>query len=194
MTTIEEFFNPKDKTVLHPHDKAPNFSLEGDDGSIHSLSDYSGKMVVIFFYPKDLTPGCTTEACDFSSNLSQFADQNAVVLGISKDSLASHARFKSKHSLGMLLLSDPDLAVHQQYGAFGSKILYGKSSLGVIRSTFLIDTFGQIVRAWYRVRVKNHVQAVLDTLIKHKDHPEMGEKNKNAEGGTRTRTGKPGRF
>lgn len=168
--------------------KAPNFSLEGDDSQVHSLTDFLGKPLVIFFYPKDLTPGCTTEACDFSAAMDQFRAYGAEVLGISKDSLASHARFKGKHSLTMLLLSDPDLAVHKQYGAYGEKTMYGKTIMGVIRSTFLITHQGQIARAWYKVRVKNHVQHVLDTLAK------WSQMNKNAEGGSRTRTGKPGRF
>lgn len=146
--------------------KAPNFSLPGDDGQLHSLTDFMGKPLVLFFYPKDLTPGCTTEACEFSEMLDQFRKHSAEVVGISKDSLASHARFKGKHSLRFLLLSDPDLAVHMQYGAHGEKTLYGKTSLGVIRSTFLIDEQGKIVRSWYKVRVKNHVQAVLEALIK----------------------------
>lgn len=147
--------------------KAPNFSLQGDDSHIHSLKDFAKKPLVIFFYPKDLTPGCTTEACDFSAFSDEFQSLNAEIIGISKDSLASHNRFKSVHALPMLLLTDPDLAVHKQYGAFGEKNLYGKISLGVIRSTFLIDDKGEIVRAWYRVRVKNHAATVLETLRKH---------------------------
>lgn len=156
--------------MLNIGSKAPNFSLEGDDSHVHSLRDYLGKPLIIFFYPKDLTPGCTTEACDFSDNVAQFRELSAEIIGISKDSLASHARFKSKHSLRMLLLSDPDLAVHKHYGAFGQKTLYGKTSMGVIRSTFLIDEQGKIAKAWYKVRVKNHVQAVIEALIKRPIH------------------------
>ncbi len=140
---------------------------------MHSLKDFLGKPVVIFFYPKDLTPGCTTEACDFSEHLAVFRRHETEVIGISKDSLASHARFKSKHSLGMLLLSDPDLAVHKQFGAFGQKTLYGKTSMGVIRSTFLIDESGKIAKAWYKVRVKNHVQAVIEALGKRPVHSQV---------------------
>lgn len=171
--------------------KAPNFSLQGDDSNLHSLHDFLGKPLVLFFYPKDLTPGCTTEACEFNEMLPLFHARDTNVVGISKDTLASHVRFKSKYSLSMLLLSDPDLAVHKQYGAYGPKTMYGKTSVGVIRSTFLIDERGNVVRAWHKVRVKNHAQAVLDALTKG---PDLGKKNKNAEGGTRTRTGKPGRF
>jgi peroxiredoxin Q/BCP len=149
---------------------APNFSLEGDDSQVHSLKDFLGKPLVIFFYPKDLTPGCTMEACDFSESLLHFSRASTEVIGISKDSLASHARFKSKHSLRMLLLSDPDLAVHKQFFAYGQKMLYGKTSMGIIRSTFLIDEQGKIAKAWYKVRVKNHVQTVLDALGKRPVH------------------------
>ncbi len=152
--------------MLTVGNKAPNFSLHGDDGQVHSLADFRHKSLVLFFYPKDLTPGCTTEACEFSEAYEQFQKNSVVVIGISKDPLASHLRFKSVHNLKMLLLSDPDLAVHQQYGAFGPKILYGKTSLGVIRSTFLIDENGIITRTWYKVRVKNHAKTVLDTVMK----------------------------
>lgn len=148
--------------------KAPNFSLHGDDGQVHSLANFRHKPLVIFFYPKDLTPGCTTEACEFSEAMDVFKEYGTSVVGISKDPLASHLRFKSVHNLKMLLLSDPDLAVHQQYGAFGNKILYGKSSLGVIRSTFLIDRNGVIAKAWYKVRVKNHVASVLEAVKKER--------------------------
>lgn len=175
--------------MLTTNAPAPNFSLAGDDLSWHSLSDFTGKPLVIFFYPKDLTPGCTSEAVEFNEALPLFAARDTVVIGISQDSLASHARFKSKHSLGMLLLSDPELVAHKQYAAFGAKNLYGKISVGPIRSTFLIDEHGVIMRAWYKVRVKNHVQSVLDTLTKGPDYGHMKGKKKNAEGGTRTRTG-----
>jgi len=145
---------------------APNFSLEGDDSHIHGLNDLLGQNLVIFFYPKDLTPGCTTQACEFNDALDNFHKLSTNVIGISKDNLASHARFKSKHALRMLLLSDPDLAVHKQYDAYGHKKLYGKTTMGVIRSTFIIDKNGTILRTWHNVRVKNHVQAVLDALTK----------------------------
>lgn len=145
---------------------APNFSLEGDDGQLHSLKEFSGKPLVIFFYPKDMTPGCTAEACEFSETLEDFKKYHAQVIGISKDSLASHIRFKSKHALGFLLLSDPNLAVHKQYGAHGDKSLLGLLTSGVIRSTILIDKNGHVARTWYKVRVKNHVRAVLEALTK----------------------------
>ncbi len=170
--------------MLKIGDLAPNFSLEGDDSQLHSLKNLNAAgPVVLFFYPKDLTPGCTTEACEFSEANQEFKKHHVTLVGISKDSLASHARFKSKYSLQMLLLTDPDLAVHKQYFAHGEKGLYGLLTQGVIRSTFLIDESGHIARAWYKVRVKDHVKTVLETV-----------KKMNAEGGTRTRTGLPGRF
>lgn len=147
--------------------KAPNFSLLGDDSHLHNLTNFIGKPLILFFYPKDLTPGCTTEACEFSDAFDQIKKLEADVVGVSKDSLALHARFKAKHSLKMLLLSDPDLAIHHQYGAFGEKTMYGKSVKGVIRSTFLIDEKGIITKAWYKVRVKNHVRVVLEALSKY---------------------------
>jgi peroxiredoxin Q/BCP len=153
--------------VLKASLPAPNFSLPGDDSNIHSLKDFLGNPLVIFFYPKDLSAGCTLEACDFSALSDEFTKHNAKIIGISKDSLASHMRFKSKYSLRPLLLSDPDLAVHKHYGAWGEKKLYGKSSFGVIRSTFLIDKDGAIIKSWYKVRVKNHAAHVFDTLIKN---------------------------
>lgn len=165
---------------------APNFSLLGDDSNFHSLRGYLGRPLVLFFYPKDLTPGCTTEACEFNDAFESFSEQGAQIIGISKDSLALHARFKAKYSLKMLLLTDPDLVVHHHYGAYGEKNMYGKTVMGVIRSTFLIDKQGMIAKAWYKVRVKNHVQNVLEALQKHQQE--------NAEGGSRTRTGIPGRF
>lgn len=152
--------------MLKIGDKAPNFSLHGDDSQLHSLASFKGKPLVIYFYPKDLTPGCTTEACEFSDAFEDFGKYGVKVIGISKDPLASHLRFKSVHNLKILLLSDPDLAVHQQYGAYGAKTLYGKTSMGVIRSTFLIDENGVIAKSWYKVRVKGHVNAVLESAKK----------------------------
>ncbi|MCA9507575.1 MAG: peroxiredoxin [Myxococcales bacterium] len=155
-----------EQIVLVSGDKAPNFSLRGDDGQLYSLANFKNKPLVLFFYPKDLTPGCTTEACDFSAAFEEFSKYSVSIVGISKDPLASHLRFKSAHNLRMLLLSDPDLAVHQQYGAYGTKVMYGKTSVGVIRSTFFIDEKGDIIKSWYKVRVKTHVNAVLDTVKK----------------------------
>ncbi len=145
---------------------APNFELPGDDGHAHKLRSYRGRYVILYFYPKDLTPGCTTEACEFNDALAGIADKNAVIFGVSKDSLASHARFKSKHHLNFPLLSDADLTVHEAYGAHGEKVMYGKKVKGTIRSTFLIDDKGHVAKVWSKVRVKGHVKSVLEALQK----------------------------
>ena len=152
--------------MLEPGSLAPDFDLLGDDGQNYSLKNFAGKWLVVYFYPKDMTPGCTTQSCDFSTGLDEFEALNATVIGISKDSLASHTRFKSKYDLHHLLLSDPDIVTHEAYGAFGNKMMYGKTFLGVIRSTFLIDAEGRIARIWRKVRVKNHSDAVLEAIKK----------------------------
>lgn len=146
--------------MLKQGDRAPAFSLVGDDGKQHSLAHYRGKWVVLYFYPKDMTPGCTLEACDFGEQHDGLSDMGAAVIGVSADALESHERFKSKYNLPFLLLSDPGHEVHQKYGAYGEKVLYGKKSVGTIRSTFLIDPHGEIAKIWKNVRVKGHVAAV----------------------------------
>jgi peroxiredoxin Q/BCP len=146
--------------------KAPAFNLAGDDGAKHQLSDHLGKRVVLYFYPRDMTPGCTTEACDFRDNLARLKKAAAVVYGVSRDSIASHNKFREKHELNFVLLSDQDLAVHKKYGAWGEKKLYGKVSEGVIRSTFLIDEAGKICKAWRNVRAKGHVDNILAAIAK----------------------------
>jgi len=145
---------------------APSFELLGDDGEKHSLKAQKGKWVVLYFYPKDMTPGCTIEACEFTESHSELKAQGAVVLGVSADPLASHVRFKGKYAIPFVLLSDPEYGVHQKFGAYGEKVLYGKKSIGPIRSTFLIDPEGKIVKIWSKVRVKGHVAQVLATLQK----------------------------
>jgi peroxiredoxin Q/BCP len=144
--------------------KAPTFSLQGDDGKVHELADHKGERVVLYFYPRDLTPGCTTEACDFRDNLARLKKAGAVVYGVSKDSIASHEKFREKHDLNFVLLSDDKLDVHKKYGAFGEKTMYGKKVEGVIRSTFLIDDEGKIAKAWRNVKVGGHVDKVLEAL------------------------------
>ena len=144
--------------------KAPAFKLSGNDGHEYALADLRGRKVVLFFYPRDSTPGCTTEACDFRDNLARFAAAGATVLGVSKASLASHDKFRDKYTLNFPLLSDPERAAHEAYGAWGEKVFYGKHIVGVIRSTFLIDEEGRVVRAWYGVKVKGHVDQVLAAL------------------------------
>ena len=147
--------------MIEEGEKAPDFALPGDDGQTHRLKDHKGSPVVVYFYPRDLTPGCTTEACDFRDNMSRLKKAGVVVYGVSKDSLASHAKFKQKHDLNFVLLSDEELTAHQAYGAWGEKVLYGKKTTGTIRSTFLIDGKGNVARVWPKVRVPGHVDAVL---------------------------------
>jgi peroxiredoxin Q/BCP len=157
---------PAPKTSPMPKDgqKAPAFSLAGSDGKTHSLADYAGKNVVLYFYPKDDTPGCTREAIAFTGSKAALAKKNAVVLGVSKDSIASHCRFQEKYALGFVLLSDPDLGVHGAYGAWGEKVMYGEKKMGVIRSTFVIGPDGKIKKAFPRVKVDGHDQEVLAAL------------------------------
>lgn len=130
---------------LKPGDKAPAFTLESDTGEKISLSKLKGKKVVLYFYPKDNTPGCTAQACEFRDMQQDFKKQDTVVLGVSKDSIESHEKFRNKYRLNFPLLSDPDLKVHEAYGAYGNKMLYGKTFLGVIRTTVVIDEKGKII-------------------------------------------------
>lgn len=141
--------------------KAPAFSLPSSHGKTVKLSEFAGKKnVVLYFYPRDNTPGCTTQACDFRDNLARLQDQETVVLGVSPDSIASHEKFASKHELSFPLLSDADHAVAGKYGAWGEKKNYGKTYEGLIRSTFLIGKDGKVKAVWSPVRVKGHVDAV----------------------------------
>jgi peroxiredoxin Q/BCP len=151
-------------TLLKVGDAAPAFDLVGDDGARHTLASLRGKRVVLYFYPKDDTPGCTVEAKDFSAALAQFRALGAEVLGVSRDTTKRHQGFCQKHGLTVRLLSDEDAAVHQAYGAWGEKKLYGRVSEGCIRSTFLIDAAGVVRAVWSPVRVPRHVAAVLDAL------------------------------
>ena len=154
---------PKASTVkLEEGDKAPALNLDGTDGAKHKL--VKGTPTVVYFYPRDDTPGCTTEACDFRDNMARITKTGAVVYGISKDTLASHDKFKAKHKIPFTLLSDPDLTVHSAYGAWGEKVMYGKKVLGVIRSTYLVDKNGKIAKAWPRVKVAGHVDAVIEAI------------------------------
>ncbi len=144
--------------------KAPAFSLAGSDGKNHSLADYKGKTVVLYFYPKDDTPGCTKEACGFRDHFKEIA-KHAVVLGMSKDSVASHGKFISKYKLPFTLLSDPDAAVMKAYGAFGEKLMYGKPVQGTIRSTVVIGPDGKVVKHWAAVKkAEEHPADVLAFL------------------------------
>jgi peroxiredoxin Q/BCP len=145
-------------------DAAPEFSLPGGDGKDVRLKDYLGRWLVLYFYPKDNTSGCTREAADFSAALPSLRELGAEVLGISRDSPASHSKFAEKHGLKVALASDSDHRVTLAYGAWALKKMYGKESYGVIRSTFLIDPQGRIARIWRKVSVKGHADAVVKSL------------------------------
>jgi peroxiredoxin Q/BCP len=150
--------------ALKVGDKAPDFALESDDGKQVSLKDLSGKRVVLYFYPKDSTPGCTREACGFRDLKSAFAKKGAVILGVSRDSLASHGKFREKYELNFPLLSDPETKVMKAYGAWGEKVLYGKKITGTIRTTVLIGKDGKVERIWPKVKVDGHMDEVLNSL------------------------------
>ena len=146
---------------LQPGDPAPLFTLPDQDGSPVDLAAYRGRKLVVYFYPQDDTPGCTREACQFNDALSGFEDAGVDLLGVSADGGDSHRRFRAKYGLGFRLLTDAGHAVAARYGAYGEKMLYGKPTTGVIRSTLLIDEEGRVERAWYGVRVDGHAARVL---------------------------------
>lgn len=145
-------------------DKAPEFSLVDQDGTSVSLSDFSGQKVILYFYPAAMTPGCTTEACDFRDSLNSVKSAGYQVIGVSKDDPAKLREFKEHDGLNFPLLSDPDLAVHKTYGAWGEKSLYGKTVTGVLRSTFVIDDVGRIVLPLYNVKATGHVASLRKKL------------------------------
>jgi peroxiredoxin Q/BCP len=149
---------------LEPGQNAPAFTLPNQDDKKIALRDLNGMWVVVYFYPKDDTPGCTTEACDFTAGLKGFEKLNARVIGISPDSPESHKKFIAKHSLKVTLLADPDRKALAKYGAWGTKKLYGKEHVGVIRSTFIIDPKGKIGYAWYGVKATGHAEKVAAKL------------------------------
>ena len=144
--------------------KAPDFALSDKDGNIVRLSDFAGKKVVLYFYPKDNTPGCTRQACAFAAAYDEFARKNAVVIGVSRDGAQSHAKFAEKYNLPFILLSDPDHAVTEAYGAWQEKKLYGKVSIGVVRSTFVIDEHGNIASVMPKVKPDTNAAEVLAQL------------------------------
>ena len=145
-------------------DPAPGFTLPRDGGGEVSLSDLRDRTVVLFFYPRDDTPGCTKESIGFSQDLQAFADAGAAVFGISKDTVAKHDRFVAKHDLTTPLLSDADGTTCEDYGVWVEKNMYGRKSMGIQRSTFIIDGNGQIARVWRKVKVDGHVQEVLEAV------------------------------
>lgn len=150
---------------LEAGSKAPAFTLPDAEGSKVSLSKFAGQKVVVYFYPRDDTPGCTKEACQFNDALSQFEGLGVPVIGISPDKGPSHARFRDKYGLRFTLLSDPEHTVMEKYGAWGEKMMYGKATTGVIRSTFLIDEKGKVARAWYGVKADGHAAKVLEEVL-----------------------------
>ena len=150
--------------MLDVGDKAPAFSLEDQSGKTVKLSDFKGRKVVVYFYPKDGTPGCTREACAFRDEHSALQKAGAVVLGISPDSGPSHAKFAGKYKLSFPLLADTDHSVSEKFGAWGEKTLYGRKFMGIIRSTFLVDEAGKVARVWPKVKVDGHVDQVLEAV------------------------------
>ena len=150
--------------MLKVGDKAPAFSLKDNSGEEISLNDFIGKNVVLYFYPKDNTPGCTREACGFRDQQKTFIKKNTVILGVSPDSVESHERFKSKFDLSFPLLSDPDRKTIKAYGVWKQKSLYGRTFMGIERTTFVIDGKGKIVKIFPKVKVDGHIEAVLEAL------------------------------
>jgi peroxiredoxin Q/BCP len=150
--------------TLEAGDRAPAFSLKDQDGKVHDLKDYAGKTVVLYFYPKDDTPGCTKEACSFRDNHEAINEAGAVVLGVSADDAASHQAFREKFGLPFPLLVDEGAKVASSYGAWGEKVLYGKTVIGMIRSTFIIGSDGVLTKVWKQVQAEGHAEHVLKAL------------------------------
>ncbi|AVO39876.1 peroxiredoxin [Pukyongiella litopenaei] len=150
--------------MLEPGSLAPDFDLPRTGGGTLRLSDLRGRKVVLYFYPRDNTPGCTTESVGFSARLGDFDAAGATVIGISKDNLASHDRFVARHDLTVTLVSDADATTCEDYGVWVEKKMYGKTFMGIERATFLIDAEGRIARAWRKVKVPGHVEAVLEAV------------------------------
>lgn len=151
-------------TRLEVGDTAPAFTLDDQDGASVSLGDFAGANTIVYFYPAASTPGCTTEACDFRDNINSLKSAGYQVLGVSKDNLADLKRFRDEQGLNFPLLSDPDLAVHNAYGAYGEKSLYGKTVTGTLRSTFVVGPDGRIVLPLYNVKATGHVASLRKKL------------------------------
>lgn len=144
--------------------KAPDFTLSDQNGTEHKLKDFQGKKVVLYFYPKDNTPGCTSQACGFGELYPQFTEKGAVVIGISKDSVASHKKFEEKYNLPFLLLSDSELSAIKAYDVWQEKNMYGKKTMGVVRTTYLIDENGIIIKAFGKVKAADNPAQMLQAL------------------------------
>ena len=152
-------------TLLEAGNTAPSFTLPDQDGKDVSLSDFAGKKVILYFYPAASTPGCTKQACDFRDNLGTLEKSGYIVLGVSKDSLSKLKKFEDAESLTFPLLSDPELTVHNAYGTYGEKSMYGKTVMGVIRSTFVMDEQGKIELALYNVKATGHVDKLINQIL-----------------------------
>lgn len=152
--------------VLEKGEKAPDFELKDSEGTVHKLSDYSGERMVLYFYPKDDTPGCTAEACSFRDTYVDFKNADVTIIGISPDKVESHKKFKEKYSLPFTLLADPDHQVCEAYGVWGLKKSFGREYEGVYRTTYIIDPEGQVQRVFENVKPSDHSQEVLKELGK----------------------------
>ena len=150
--------------MLETGTKAPGFTLPDQNGKEHSLEEFRGKKIILYFYPKDNTPGCTSQACGFGELYPQFTEKGAIVIGISKDSIASHKRFEEKYNLPFLLLSDTELSAIKAYDVWQEKNMYGKKTMGVVRTTYLIDENGIIVKAFGKVKAAENPAQMLQTL------------------------------
>ena len=150
--------------MLKVGDKAPEFSLIGDNGEKISLKDYKGKKVVLYFYPKDMTSGCTQEACDFRDSIKKFEKKNTVVIGVSPDDTKSHNKFKDKYGLPFTLLSDETKEMLNDYGVWQEKSMYGRKYMGVVRTTFIIDEKGKIEKIYDKVKVQGHIDEILKEI------------------------------
>lgn len=150
--------------MLQTGTKAPDFSLPDQNGQMHTLEEFKGKKVILYFYPRDNTPGCTKQACGFSQLRPQFEEKGASIIGISKDSVKSHKRFEEKQDLTILLLSDPELTAIQAYDVWKEKNMYGKKAMGVVRTTYLIDEEGMITEAFDKVKAADNPQQMLELL------------------------------
>ena len=148
-------------------ESAPNFSLLDQNGTIHTLEQYKGKKVILYFYPKDNTAGCTKQACGFSERYPQFTEQGAVVIGVNKDSIASHKKFEEKYGLAFPLLSDPELETIQAYDVWHEKKMAGRTYMGIVRTTYLIDENGIIIKASDKVKAADNPQQMLDILLEN---------------------------
>lgn len=150
--------------MLQPGDKAPAFSLQSDAGETVTLSQFKGRKVVVYFYPKDDTSGCTVEACEFRDHWAQVKQTGAAVLGVSPDGVESHGKFKRKYRLPFPLLADPDHAIAERFGVWGEKSMYGRKYFGIMRTTFVIDEAGRIAKVFAKVKPKGHATEVLEAL------------------------------